>query len=145
MYEERVMNEPNRQFDELPDEIVIGLRRIDRSQPIVDPRTDRAVLAQAQEYFAARPERRSIAGRGRWAVALSAAAMIVVAFLVVRPIDQLGIVSGRDDVDGSGRVDILDAFALARLRDANAGSVSAARIDALAERVVSLSSSTRWQ
>ncbi|HLF12028.1 MAG TPA: hypothetical protein VJA26_12510 [Gammaproteobacteria bacterium] len=137
------MDEQDRQFDQLPDEIVTRLRRSDRSQPIVDPRTDRAVLEQARAYFAARPERRSIAGRRPWAVGLAAAAMIVVALLVVRPIDQLGFFGGRDDVDGSGRVDILDAFALARLRAADADSVSAARIDALAERVVALSSSGR--
>jgi hypothetical protein len=122
--------------EELPDAIVARLARVDRAQSIVDPRTDREIAARAGSYFAGRPQR---ARRGlRWALPLSAAAAVLVAFLVVRPFGPG--VSPEDDVDGSGRVDILDAFALARLRANGGADVSEERIDALAARVVSLGS-----
>ena len=122
----------------MPDAIVARLRRADRSQAIVDPRTDRAVIDEAARYFAVRPRR--TVRRARWALPLAAAASVLVAWLVVEP---FGVVRGPspDDVDGSGRVDVLDVFALAR---ASAGRGDAAateqRIEELAARIVSLSS-----
>jgi hypothetical protein len=53
----------------------------------------------------------------------------------VRPFDSVSVA---DDVDGSGRVDILDAFALARLQAAGDAGIGDDRIEALAARVVSL-------
>jgi hypothetical protein len=79
----------------------------------------------------------------RWAVTAAAAAVLV-ALLVVRPVGELGrapLVA--DDFDGSGRVDILDAFALARSRAADPARISQADIDALATRIVSLRSAAR--
>jgi hypothetical protein len=114
---------------ELPAAIVARLERQDRFVPIVAPRTDRAVADAARAYFAGRP-RRAVARTRRWAVPLAAAAAILVAVLIVRPFDSLREETLADDVDGSGRVDILAAFALARANDG--GAV------ALAERVVSL-------
>jgi hypothetical protein len=71
----------------------------------------------------------------------AAAAAILAAVLVLRPIDAP---RSPDDVDGSGRVDILDAFALARLRAAQGDSAaSQERIDMLAERVVALAALER--
>jgi hypothetical protein len=130
------MRDSEEPLEDLPDTIVARLARADRAQRIIDPRTDREIATQARRYFAGRPQR---ARRGlRWAVPLSAAAALLVAFLVVRPFG-LGV-SPSDDVDGSGRVDILDAFALARLRANGGADVSEERIDALAARVVSLGS-----
>jgi len=130
------MNDQNRQFDQLPEELVARLRALDRSRPIVDPRTDRAIVAQAQAHFAARVERFSHVRRKRWAMTFAAAAALAVAFLVVRPFDRFGL-ADPDDIDGSGQVDILDAFALARAQ------ADDERIATLAARVVSLAPRSR--
>jgi hypothetical protein len=122
------MHDSEPQFEELPEAIVARLRRSDRSQPIVDPRTDRAIIDEGRRYFAAKP-RRARRPAIRWALPLAAAAALLVAVLVLRP---FGLQRSADDVDGSGRVDILDAFALARSQ-ADRDSV-----DALAARIVSL-------
>ena len=124
------MNEHERQFDELPREIVARLRAADRARPIVDPRTDRAVLDAARRYFSGRPDVRA-ARRARRLLPAAVAAAVVLAVLVVQPLDRLA--RHPDDVDGSGQVDILDAFALAR---APGGEE---RSRALAARVVTLS------
>ena len=119
----------------LPQTIVERLRRLDRSQPIVDPRTDRAVLDAAQAYFRTRPARFA---RGRWAVPFAAAATLVLAAILVRPL-VFDPAPARDDVDGSGRVDILDVLALARMRAAgDTVGVTEARIEELAYRIVAI-------
>ncbi len=114
------------------------LRRLDRSQPIVDPRTDRAVLESAHRYFAARPVP-ARARRARWALPLGAVAAMLLAAVLVRPLVFDGSPPARDDVDGSGRVDILDVLALARMRAAgDAAGVTDARIEELAYRIVAI-------
>jgi|KBSSwiStaDraftv2_1062776.scaffolds.fasta_scaffold28312_6 hypothetical protein len=122
------MHEPEPQFEELPDLLVARLQRADRSQGIVDPRTDRVVIDDARRYFASRPRRARLAVM-RWALPLAAAAALLIAVLVLRP---FGLQRAADDVDGSGRVDILDAFALAR------SQADQESVDALAARIVSL-------
>jgi hypothetical protein len=122
------MHDSEPQYEELPDSLVASLRRADRARAIVDPRTDRAILDRARRHFHVTRPRRMPALR--WALPLAAAAAVLVAILVVRP---FGVQRSADDVDGSGRVDILDAFALAR------SQADQDRIDALAARVVSLS------
>lgn len=131
------------QPETLPPAIASRLRRLDRAQPIVDPRTDRAVLAAAQSYFAARPAA-SRPRRTRW-LPLGAAAAVLLAAALMRPFVLDLAPPGRDDVDGSGRVDVLDVLALARLRAAggDASNVTAARIDELAYRIVALDSPRR--
>jgi hypothetical protein len=125
----------------LPPAIVDRLRRLDRSQPIVDPRADRAVLEAARAYFAARPAR---SARRRWAMPLAAAATLLLAAILVRPL-VFDAVPARDDVDGSGRVDILDVLALARVRAerGDAAGVTQVSIDELAYRIVALESPRR--
>lgn len=122
------MSEQEPQLDDLPREIVARLRAVDRAQPILDPRTDRAVLDAAQRFFRARQPRAALWRRRL--VPVAAAAMLVLALLVVQPLDRLA--RNPDDVDRSGSVDILDAFALARAP----GGEERGR--ALAVRVVSL-------
>jgi hypothetical protein len=121
--------------DDLPGAIVARLRRADGSQPIVDPRTDRAVLDEARSYFAARPQR-AAARRARWALPLGAAAAVLAGWLVVGPFGSMRVPSP-DDVDGSGRVDVLDVLALARASAAR-GDTADPRVDELAARIVSL-------
>jgi len=124
------MHDTEPQFDDLPDSLVARLKRSERAQAIVDPRTDRAILDQARRYFLAARPRHVRKPALRWALPLAAAAALLVALLVVQP---FGPKTSADDVDGSGRVDILDAFALAR------SQADRDRVDALAERIVSLS------
>ena len=125
----------------LPPAIVARLRRLDRSQPIVDPGTDRTVLDAANAYFRARPAR---VARRRWVVPFAAAATLLLAAILVRPL-VFDTASARDDVDGSGRVDILDVLALARVRAerGDAAGVTEASIDELAYRIVALDSRSR--
>lgn len=122
------MTEHEPQFEELPPEIVARLRAADRAEPIVDPATDRAVLHSAERYFYFRRARHT-AARLKRLVPLAAAAVVLLALLIVQPVHRL---RHPDDVDGSGRVDILDAFALARMPDGEeAGRALANRIVAL--------------
>ena len=124
----------------LPPAIARRLRALDREQPIVDPRTDRAVLDAAHSYFQARPES-SRPRRARWSLPLGAAAAVLLAAVLMRPL-MLESPEAADDVDGSGRVDVLDVLALARMRAAggDASGITAARIDELAYRIVALES-----
>lgn len=131
------MDPTHEQLDALPPAIASRLRELDRAQPIVDPRTDRAVLEAARGYFAARPVT-ARARRLRWSIPLGAAAAVLLAAVLMRPF-VLDVPSA-DDVDGSGRVDVLDVLALARMRAAggDASGISAARIDELAYGIVAL-------
>jgi hypothetical protein len=77
--------------------------------------------------------------RRRWAVPFAAAASLLLAAILMRPL-LLDTAPAADDIDGSGRVDILDVLALARTRAerGDAASISQARIDALAYSIVAL-------
>ncbi|HMB72976.1 MAG TPA: hypothetical protein VKQ06_05355, partial [Gammaproteobacteria bacterium] len=134
------MTQPEYNLDQLPDAIAERLKARDRSVSMLTPAVDRAILDAAEAQFA-RPRARPA---GRWYVpAAAAAAVALVALFFVRPFDDSPIGAGRlaDDVDGSGQVDILDAFSLARSRQAGSANVNQDRIDDLAARIVSLDSS----
>lgn len=125
------------QDETLPPAIAARLRALDAAQPIVDPRTDRAVLDAARAQFrmrAVRPARR------RWAVPFAAAATLLLAAILLRPLLLDDAARARDDVDGSGRVDILDVLALARMRaeDNATAAVTDASVESLAYRIVAL-------
>jgi hypothetical protein len=139
------MSQENEQYDQLPDAIVERLRARDRAVPMLTPSADRAVADRARAQFA--PRSPSAPARRRYgpAVAAVAAAAALVALFIARPLDDRRAESMRlaDDVDGSGQVDILDAFALARARRDDPGAVSQERIDALADRIVSLGAPER--
>jgi hypothetical protein len=131
------MEPDTEQLDTLPPAIARRLRAVDRSHPIVDPRADRAVLEAASKYFAARPAT-ARARRPRWALPLGAAAAVLLAAVLMRPL--VFDAPSADDVDGSGSVDVLDVLALARMRAAggDASGITNARIDELAYRIVAL-------
>jgi hypothetical protein len=144
------MNEAEQEND-LPRRIAERLAAREGTVAVVTPHVDAAIARSAAEHFAGRPGRGRFAAPPRrlrhlprrWAVTAAAAAVLV-ALLVVRPVGELGrapLVA--DDFDGSGRVDILDAFALARSRAADPARISQADIDALATRIVSLRSAAR--
>ena len=115
---------------DLPDELIQGLKRVDRAVAVVSPDADRRVAEAASAHFGQRP-RRARAARLRWAMAGSLAASLLVGVLFWRtqtpmePIRVANVVPVPNDIDGSGAVDILDAFALARM--AHEGSVPATR------------------
>jgi len=133
------MEPTTEQPETLPPAIASRLRRLDRAEAILDTRTDGAVLEAARSYFAARPAA-ARARRARWAVPLGAAAAVLLAAVLVRPI--VFHTPSADDVDGSGRVDVLDVLALARMRAAggDASGITDARIEELAYRIVALDS-----
>jgi len=135
------MEPTTEQPETLPPAIASRLRRLDRAEAILDPRTDRAVLEAANAYFAGRPAT-ARARRPRWALPLGAAAVVLLAAVLMRP---LVFAPSADDVDGSGRVDVLDVLALARMRAAggDATGITEARIEELAYRIVALDSSRR--
>lgn len=114
----------------------------------VPPELDEAVLTAARARFARYRRRRLIL---RWApLAAAAAALILLAIPVLRFTRPQGreaapavLATTPEDIDRNGRVDILDAFALARRLEAGAvaepecdvnydGDVDAADVDAIA-------------
>ncbi len=117
------MNEERRQFDNEPDLKVRerfseDLGRLFAPDRPIPSDIDRAVAEAARRRFA-RPQRRL--WWLRWAVPATAAAAIAIACLwwvhpgaapSVAPSPRLSQTA--TDIDGNGRVDILDAFTLAR-------------------------------
>lgn len=144
------MNDSRDETDDLLPRAIAARLAEERSIAILTPAADAAVLAQARAQFSGRRRRQS------WAAPAAIAATIVIALTATVMLSQrrAAIIDGpatggasasrdapaasalADDVDGSGRVDILDAFALARAdNDTPEGQ---ARVAALASRIVSL-------
>jgi hypothetical protein len=147
------MNRSQDEFADLPRALADRLAAEDRVT-LVTPQVDEAVRRATAVHFAARgadatrdtrARSDSITRRTprRWVFpAAAAAAAALFALIVVRPLYNVGTDAGlaANDVDGSGRVDILDAFALARARAADPARVTQGQIDALADQIVSLTS-----
>ena len=128
---------------DLPDELIQGLARLDKAVAVMSPDADRRIAEAARAHFGERPRRARAAGR-RWAMAGSLAASLLVGVLFWRaqaPVEDLRVASVANDIDGSGIVDILDAFALARMRAADRTPAAQAEIDALSMRIVALDGS----
>jgi hypothetical protein len=101
----------NGEDDTLPPEIEARLRHdAERMAVLVPPAVDQAILFRAQERFTEIRRRRSRVKTVWWMSA--AACFVALAFLASSLINAPRF--ERADVDQSGRVDILDAFALAR-------------------------------
>ncbi len=125
---------------DLPDELIQGLARLDKAVAVMSPDADRRIAEAARAHFGERPRRARAAGR-RWAMAGSLAASLLVGVLFWRaqtPVEDLRVASVANDIDGSGVVDILDAFALARMQAADRTPAAQAAIDALSMRIVAL-------
>jgi hypothetical protein len=137
--QEDPMPHDHEQYEQLPEALIQRLREHERTVSLLTPRTDRAVLEAAREQFGVR-RARAVPQRRWWYPAAVAAAVALVALLIARPFDQAGVEALRmaEDVDGSGQVDVLDVFALARARAGDPDTVSQGRIDALTDRIVSL-------
>ena len=119
---------------DLPGDIVEGLRRLDKSVAVLTPAVDRRVANAAAAHFEHRPDTVRPKKR-RWAVAGALAASLAVGVFLVRTQTDMEPAMLANDIDGSGVVDILDAFALARMSD---GAASQAQIDALIGDIVAL-------
>ena len=140
------MNENDRNDEHLPDAIVERLRARDRNLAFLTPRVDEALERAAAEHFARRGThgfpRAGARARLRWTLPAAAAAALLAAIVVVQLENDVERPAAlvADDVDGSGHVDILDAFALARAH-AGAGVANPAEqpdVARLAARVVTL-------
>lgn len=128
-----------------------------KTAPAVPSAVDRAILGMARRRFA---RRRWLVTLG-WAGPIAAAAAIVLAVLIADPFTGQdrspatpAEVTAREDIDRNGRIDILDAFALARKLEAgserkeeeekeewdfnNDGKVDASDVDWVALAAVSL-------
>ena len=128
---------------DLPDELIQGLARLDKAVAVMSPDADRRIAEAARAHFGERPRRARAAGR-RWAMAGSLAASLLVGVLFWRtqtPVEDLRVASVANDIDGSGVVDILDAFALARMQAADRTPAAQAEVDALSMRIVALDGS----
>jgi len=154
-------NNPENEFH-APRELAEGLARLHGASPAVPPEMDAAVLAMARRHFARRRAARLVV---RWASAVAAAAAaVVIAWAATRSGNHAAMPAAGQgsakslamkapaiglDVDSSGAVNILDAFALARRTQAGAvtksewdvngdGAVDRRDVDAIAMAAVSL-------
>lgn len=93
----------------VPEDLVRDLRALVTPAETPSPAVDERILAAARIRLGVRPRETGL--RRRWWIPVAAAAALM-AWLV------LGGSGPRADLDGDGRVDVLDAFHLARmLRD----------------------------
>src|SRR4051812_26271822 len=106
---------------DLPAGLVDALGGLYRRSVDVPARVDAAILSEAKSAYARRRRFWLVARAGGAAAAVAAAAVVVLVLYLDRnrtssPVAATGhVLSG--DVDGNGRVDILDAFVLARKVD----------------------------
>jgi hypothetical protein len=103
----------------LPEKLREDIKGLYQSSSTIPPEIDRAILDQAHQHFA-RPRQRRIRLISPWKIA-AAAAVIIFAFslFLTRTFElggeqQLPVTYQATDIDHNGRVDILDAFTLAR-------------------------------
>ena len=124
---------------DLPQPVIEALRAAEPAPALITATVDREIAAMAAQQFAARRVR---PGRLRPAwVAMAATVLVAITAFIVLDREPPGVDHRTDadvyaDVDGSGRIDIADVLLTAR--NASAGGVSQAEIDAFAARIVSL-------
>jgi len=131
-----------------PQRLKEDLAALSRAGFPVPADVDDAVRAMARRHFSARKRVRHTVG---WLAAAAAAAAVILAVLWTSPVLQRSISPSAmlQDIDRSGRVDILDAFALARLVENSTaprrewdidgdGVVGRRDVDAIAMTAVSL-------
>ena len=131
---------PETESIQLPDDLVEALKRIDKSVAVLTPAVDRRVGEAAAAHFGARPQRVARLPR-RWAITGTLAAGLMVGLFLARIQNDIEPQLLANDIDGSGVVDILDAFALARM-NASLGGTTQDEIDALVLQIVSLNGIT---
>ena len=107
-------------------ELAERLQALGGPRVAVPPRTDEAILTQARRHFAGIGRSRRVIAFPRW---LAAAAVVALcAWLSHLWLSNPGASSiAREDINHDGRVDVLDAFAVARRLQQ--GQVNAAQFD----------------
>jgi hypothetical protein len=122
---------------ELPRAVIDALSDLDGKVSVLTPAVDRTIRESAEAHFCRRPERAAPRWK-RWAFPGAIAASLLAGLLLIQI--QLAVQSplAADDVDGSGTVDILDAFALARRPGFDSDVARQQEVDALAMRIVSI-------
>ena len=147
------MHEHDDHVDDIPEKLAGDLRGLFAHDVAVPGDVERAILGSARRSLVGR--RRIIAiERLTAGVAAAAAAAAAVYFLAVRNPEPISkgepvVASLAADVDGNGRVDILDAFLLARRLEASEpvsraldlngdGVVDEKDVDAIAQAAVKL-------
>jgi hypothetical protein len=142
-------NEDSGEF-EVGDDFAKDLRSAYEPKRNVPADFDRAIMNEARKHLSKNHSRLKFA---RWAVSAAAAAVVVFAFVHNYDggghADSPGVAFAIEDIDRNGRVDILDAYVLARsLKSAGAvdqkwdvnadGVVNGKDIDAVAASAVRL-------
>lgn len=127
--------EQNDKEPQAPAALVEALRALAPRKPTVPPALDEAILQQARLHLESLPSaQRRVVPFPRWLAAAAALVLGVgVVFLFTREKHRETPLV-REDIDGNGQVDILDAFALAR--KLQAGAVSAAVFDINGDGVI---------
>jgi len=136
-------NEP-----QLPARLSEELKALYTPSRVIPSRVDDAILAAAREHLARVAQSRRVVQFPRW---LAAAALVALAAVLASLLLSVrhSPVMAREDINHDGRVDVLDAFALARrlqqgaatdrLFDINGdGVVNQKDIDAITTRAVKL-------
>ena len=118
--------------DELEESLIRALKTADRAPAVITAGVDRTLADMATNHFGSR--RPAWKRTGGWALAASVALVAVLAVQMIGPTSTDGD-TPYADVNGSGRIDIADVFALAR---AERPGITQADLDAFAMRVVSL-------
>lgn len=137
---------------EAPSHLVRDMCALHGEGPQVPRRVDGAILGMARRRLARR--RRPVRVL-RWAAmgAAAAAVLVVAVTLTVGPRREQAVAVAREDIDRSGTVDILDAFALARRIEAGPtpgrewdmngdGAIDRKDVDVVAMAAVSLERGT---
>ncbi|MEM7283376.1 MAG: hypothetical protein AAF438_17295 [Pseudomonadota bacterium] len=121
------MHEENQQLDELPEALVRALKAEEATTLLVPKSVDQAVAEAAHSHFQQLTPR-------WWTLPATLAACVLVTVVAVQLVRSPDL---KGDVDGSGQVDVLDAFALARMQQTNS-DIQTADIERLMTRIVSL-------
>jgi hypothetical protein len=133
---------------QLPARLSEDLKALYAPPQVIPPRVDDAILAHAREHLASLARSRRIVHFPRWLAAAAVVALAAVLSSLWFSNRRLPEVT-REDINRDGRVDVLDAFALARrlqqgaatdrLFDINGdGVVDQKDIDAITTRAVKL-------
>ncbi len=154
--------------ERLPEALARDLQTLYAPRLIAAPQMDERIRAEAQRRFAAIAEKQqcdSIAARSRrvwvWRLSTVGGVAAAVAFAVLLRLSTTTMQPNIDtaqpiaqgDIDGSGRIDIVDAFTLARRIDAGSsldaawdinadGVIDQRDVDAIAHQAVQLPDNT---
>jgi len=121
------MTERKEHFDEdsdlrIPSKLSADLKALFQPQVGVPPEVDRAVMDRAHKHFAGIIPTKDKRLRIHWAWRIAAAAAVIIFAFSLDLTEQTAPITGRFslsetqavDIDRNGRVDILDAFKLAK-------------------------------